>query len=704
MKNSRMLRLSRDRKSGRQRLPYVLAMMTLVICFLSGWGLIAQEEVSAATPCMDGDAVRVVQVDSLSEGKYYITSTSLNGQYPANGYALSNQVQASNPYGTQLTRTEAGLVLGGNVSACLITVSAREGEEGKYNLRNSDGKYLVRKEVDGSKRVAAADSPEEGWWIAEVGESYGKPQVALAYGTERDTLYIRASGSREREISFMSGEWALIYKAALFREKPHTLTKTEAKEASCTEAGNSEYWSCSECGKFFSDEAGDTEIEENSWVIAAKGHEMTKTEAKEPDCTEDGNIEYWTCSRCEKSFADEEGNTEVDPSKSADQGGVIIYSEGHDLTVTEAKEAGCTEDGNVEYWTCSRCEKYFADNDGVQEFQEGEWVIKAPGHQWGPWKKVSEAQHERICQRNTSHIQQGDHKWDAGRITKKAACTEKGEKTFICSLCKGIKTEEIPAAGHKYGGWKKLNDKQHRKVCANDKSHVIKENHKWGPAKITRKATQNQTGIKTWICNTCGGKKTAVIPKTADAIVAQAIAKGSTSAVISWNRIAGADRYVIYMTKCDGHNTIAKKAGTVSGSKLKWTKKGLAKNTSYKFKVVAQKKSGGGYTVMRNSRPGHFVTGNEKGPWTNPKSLSLNRSKVTLKKGKTVTIRGSVTKARSGKRLLTSHTRLLRYMSNDPKVAAVNENGKVTAKGAGVCRIYVQTINGMWKVCQVTVK
>jgi len=52
----------------------------------------------------------------------------------------------------------------------------------------------------------------------------------------------------------------------------HTLTKVEAVAADCTNAGNSAYWYCTgSCAKFFSDE-GVTEIEEDSWIIAATGH------------------------------------------------------------------------------------------------------------------------------------------------------------------------------------------------------------------------------------------------------------------------------------------------------------------------------------------------------------------------------------------------------------------------------------------------
>ena len=52
----------------------------------------------------------------------------------------------------------------------------------------------------------------------------------------------------------------------------HTLTKTEATSATCTEPGNVEYWTCDACGKHFNDENGATEIEESKWIIPATGH------------------------------------------------------------------------------------------------------------------------------------------------------------------------------------------------------------------------------------------------------------------------------------------------------------------------------------------------------------------------------------------------------------------------------------------------
>ena len=106
--------------------------------------------------------------------------------------------------------------------------------------------------------------------------------------------------------------------------KGHTLTKTEAKEATCTEAGNIEYYTCSVCGNLFSDVEGKEEIEQADTVIAAKGHTLTKTEAKEATCTEAGNIEYYTCSVCDKLFSDAEGKTEITQEQT------VVAAKGHD--------------------------------------------------------------------------------------------------------------------------------------------------------------------------------------------------------------------------------------------------------------------------------------------------------------------------------------------------------------------------------------
>ena len=52
----------------------------------------------------------------------------------------------------------------------------------------------------------------------------------------------------------------------------HSAVKTEAKEATCTEAGTTAYWYCSDCGKYFSDEALTKEIVLADTVIPATSH------------------------------------------------------------------------------------------------------------------------------------------------------------------------------------------------------------------------------------------------------------------------------------------------------------------------------------------------------------------------------------------------------------------------------------------------
>ncbi len=52
----------------------------------------------------------------------------------------------------------------------------------------------------------------------------------------------------------------------------HNMEAFPANDATCTDAGNSAYWYCSGCGKYFSDENGTNEINKDSWIIPALNH------------------------------------------------------------------------------------------------------------------------------------------------------------------------------------------------------------------------------------------------------------------------------------------------------------------------------------------------------------------------------------------------------------------------------------------------
>ena len=94
----------------------------------------------------------------------------------------------------------------------------------------------------------------------------------------------------------------------------HTLKKTEAKAATCTEKGNKEYWTCEHCGKYFLSDDTNPEtakaVELSETVIPAS-HKLTKVEAKAATCTEAGNKEYWTCEHCKKYFLSDDTNPET---------------------------------------------------------------------------------------------------------------------------------------------------------------------------------------------------------------------------------------------------------------------------------------------------------------------------------------------------------------------------------------------------------
>lgn len=88
-------------------------------------------------------------------------------------------------------------------------------------------------------------------------------------------------------------------------------THHPAVAATCTTDGNEEYWECDVCGKYFSDAACTHEIEEDSWILPAGHTDLQHVAAQAATFEADGNIEYWYCSGCDKYFSDAEGTTEI---------------------------------------------------------------------------------------------------------------------------------------------------------------------------------------------------------------------------------------------------------------------------------------------------------------------------------------------------------------------------------------------------------
>ena len=91
----------------------------------------------------------------------------------------------------------------------------------------------------------------------------------------------------------------------------HNAIKVERKDPTCTENGNIEYWYCEACRKYFQDEALTKELKQEETILPATGHNLTKVDEKKPTVDAAGNIEYWYCEVCNKYFSDEKAEHEI---------------------------------------------------------------------------------------------------------------------------------------------------------------------------------------------------------------------------------------------------------------------------------------------------------------------------------------------------------------------------------------------------------
>lgn len=72
----------------------------------------------------------------------------------------------------------------------------------------------------------------------------------------------------------------------------HELELIEGTDATCTEQGAEDYYTCSICGRYFSDENGKNEIDKDSWIIPATGHDWGEwSQTKAPTCSAEGEEE-----------------------------------------------------------------------------------------------------------------------------------------------------------------------------------------------------------------------------------------------------------------------------------------------------------------------------------------------------------------------------------------------------------------------------
>ncbi len=150
----------------------------------------------------------------------------------------------------------------------------------------------------------------------------------------------------------------------------HPLTFFKMTEATCTADGNSAYYACEVCNKIFFDARGTHEITDATIVVIPKiKHDITYKKANEPTCTANGNTAYYECNYCSKWFEDENGEKEITDKATA------VIPPAHKMTLIPLSLPTCIAYGNTAYYDCDECGKWFEDENGEKEITDKKSVL-----------------------------------------------------------------------------------------------------------------------------------------------------------------------------------------------------------------------------------------------------------------------------------------------------------------------------------------
>ena len=268
----------------------------------------------------------------------------------------------------------------------------------------------------------------------------------------------------------------------------HNLTLVPAKAPTCTEKGNTAYYTCDGCDKWFEDATGASEItDKTSVILAATGHSVSDWKSDHTD--------HWkecTVVGC---------GVIIEDSKAAHTAGEWIIDTPATATTSGSKHKECTVCGYM-----MATETIPATGGGEHTHSYGsDWKYDADNH----W-------HECSCGDKADKAAHTAGEWI---IDTPATATTSGSKHKECTVCGYMMaTETIPATGggehtHSYGSdWKYDADNHWHECSCGDKADKAAHDFKWV---VDKEATATQKGSKHEECKVCGYKKAAVeIPAT----------------------------------------------------------------------------------------------------------------------------------------------------------------------------------------------
>ena len=392
------------------------------------------------------------------------------------------------------------------------------------------------------------------------------------------------------------------------------------------------------------------------------------------------------------------------------------------------KAATCKATG-VKTYTCTVCGK-----------TKTETIAKTTEHKWDKGKVTKAATCKAtgvktytctVCRKTKTETiaKTTEHKWDKGKVTKAATCKEAGVKTYTCTVCGKTKTEVIAkTTEHKWDKGKVTKAATCKEagvktytctVCGKTKTEAIAKTteHKWDKGKVTKAATCKATGVKTYTCTVCGKTKTETIAKStkhkfgkwtkvSDATV---FAKQKQKRICSicgktekrdyGNKLKATIKLnITSITLQQKQTTKAVKVTMAKGDSVKsWTSNNKKVATVDKNGTIkAQKKNGTAkITVTLKSGKKATVTVKVQSKKITTSKITGLKSKVTLKKGKKLTLKPVISPATSQDKIT--------YTTSKNSVATVSSKGVITAKKKGTAKITVKSGKKSY-VVTVTVK
>ena len=120
-----------------------------------------------------------------------------------------------------------------------------------------------------------------------------------------------------------------------------------------------------------------------------------------------------------------------------------VISGTHKLDKVDATPATHEENGNIEYYICSKCGDIFADEAATTEINLKDTVIAKDGHNYGDAYVNNEEDHWKACECGNV-VDKSAHNYGEWSVVKEATATEKGIKEKVCSVCGFKVTEDIP--------------------------------------------------------------------------------------------------------------------------------------------------------------------------------------------------------------------------------------------------------------------